>query len=83
MKGYLVDDYFEELGFCDDFTFEIAAIDDKYDSIGPGIISWPYSSDPLLSSEIPGTELYIIMCHLLDIASDRRCCFYSFSQRPN
>lgn len=39
MKGYLVDDYFEELGFCDNFTFEIAAIDDKYDSIGPGIIS--------------------------------------------
>jgi hypothetical protein len=39
MECYLVDDYFEELGFCDDFTFEIAAIDDKYDSIGPGIIS--------------------------------------------
>jgi hypothetical protein len=79
MKGYLIDDYFEELCFCDDFTFEIAAIDDKYNSICSRVISWPYSSDSFLSSKIPSTELNVIMGHLLDIASDRWCCLYSFS----
>ena len=80
MSRYLVDDNFEELGFGDDLTLDVGAVDDENDSIGAGVVGGPDAADSFLAAEIPGAEFDIFMGDLLDVAADGGGGFNSFPQ---
>ena len=80
MGRYLVDDNFEELGFGDDLTLDVGAVDDENYSISAGVVGGPDAADSFLAAEIPGAEFDIFMGDLLDVAADGGGGFNSFPQ---